>query len=245
MVAIVGWIGAMSGLPSLRVEGPGIVRTGDRILARFGDGVHLVADALAVPGTELTYEIDGAAPVHLMRPWPPREFRAGVYVADSSGRGAPGLFLHGNQDPVSWDSTVTRHETGAMRWALHDKPTTGTYVIDVHPDHEPTLWGTLRSREPITVVPAAPTTAVPPRTVIVESASRKRIVDDLVEVSVSWTEATGPALARASRIAGGGEGAVPVVTWGEWEAWGRTHDPAGWQAWSALEVASRVQDMPA
>lgn len=243
MVAIVGWIGAVSGLPSLRVEGPGTVHVGDRILGRFGDGVHLVADALATPGTELTYEIEGAS-TRLTRPSPP-ELQAGVYIADGSGRGAPGLFLHGNQDPVSWDSTVTRHETGAVRWALHDKPATGTYVVDVHPDHEVALWGTLRSREPVTVVPAAPTAAVPPRTITVDSASRKRIADNLVEVSVSWTEATGPALARASRVTGGGEGAVPVVTWGEWEAWGRTHDPAGWQAWSALEVASRVQDMPA
>ena len=74
--------------------------------------------------------------------------------------------------------------------------------------------------------------------VIVTGVSRKRLIDDLIELTVKWT-------AHEPRIGDSPMGAVPVTTWGEWQDYGEAHpDTPGWQAWSALEVARRVQGMP-
>jgi len=74
--------------------------------------------------------------------------------------------------------------------------------------------------------------------VIVTGVSRKRLYDDLIEVTVKWT-------AHEPREGDSPMGAVPVTTWGEWADYGEAHpDTPGWQAWSALEVAKRVQGMP-
>ena len=54
-MALKGWIGAASGLPSLLVDGPAKVTADDRLLAVVGQGQHLIADALAAPGVEVTY----------------------------------------------------------------------------------------------------------------------------------------------------------------------------------------------
>ena len=53
-MALKGWIGAASGLPSLLVDGPAKVTADDRLLAVVGQGQHLVADGLAAPGVEVT-----------------------------------------------------------------------------------------------------------------------------------------------------------------------------------------------
>mgnify|MGYP007018407889 CR=1 FL=1 len=86
-MAIKAWIGEVSGLPSLLVDGPGRVMAGDRLLAVVGQGQRLVADALAAPGVPITYRI-GAESAELTRPvgdW------YGVHVASRDGRSIPGL----------------------------------------------------------------------------------------------------------------------------------------------------------
>lgn len=232
-MALKGWIGTTSELPSLLVDGPATVTAGDRVLARLGEGQHLVADALAAPGAETTYRA-GEDEVTLTRPvgdW------YGVYVAGRDGRSTPGLIYVSNEDPVEWSSKASR-VGGVTRWALRDEPETGSGVIACHPDYEPYLWWVLQSHHPIMLIPSAPTAGVPPRTVIVTGVSRKRLIDDLIELTVKWT-------AHEPREDGAPQGAVPVTTWGEWQDYGESHpDEDGWQAWSALEVAQRVQGMP-
>lgn len=232
-MALKGWIGTTSGLPSLLVDGPATVTAGDRVLARLGEGQHLVADALAAPGVETTYRA-GEDEVTLTRrvgDW------YGVYVTGKDGRSFPGLIYVSNEDPMEWSSKASR-VGGVTRWALRDEPESGTGVIACPTEYEPFLWWVLQSHAPIMLIPSAPTAGVPPRTVIVNSVSRKRLYDDLIELTVKWT-------AHEPREDGAPRGAVPVTTWGEWQDYGEAHpDEDGWQAWSALEVAQRVQGMP-
>lgn len=232
-MALKGWIGAASGLPSLLVDGPATVTAGDRVLARLGEGHHLVADGLAMPGVEVTYRA-GEDEVTLTRPagdW------YGVHVAGRDGRSAPGLIYVSNEDPLEWSSKASR-VGGVTRWALRDEPETGSGVIACHPDAEAYVWWVLQGHHPIMLIPAAPTAGVPPRMVIVTGVSRKRLIDDLIELTVKWT-------AHEPRTGDSPMGAVPVTTWGEWADYGEAHpETPGWQAWSALEVARRVQGMP-
>lgn len=227
-MAITGWIGTASGLPSLLVDGPCAVTADDRVLARVGAGRHLLADALAAPGVPVVYGAGGDT-VSLTRPvgkW------YGVYVAGRDGRSVPGLAYEGNGDPLEWKpGAVTA--AGVTRWAIRDEPVTGTGVLVADAVHEPALWVVLRQHHPIMLIPSAPTAGVPPRVVIVTAVSRKRLGDELVEVTIGWSEHTETV------------GAVPVTTWGEWAAWGEAHPgEAGWRAWSAIDVARRVQGMP-
>ena len=240
-MGLVGWVGTESGLPSLLADGPGNLMAGQRLLARLGDGRHMVADALAAPGERITYRL-GSASVELERPISPEW--ASVHVADGSGRTPEGMFMDGNQDPISWETTMTRHETGAVRWSLHDKPTTGTYMLTVPIASEADLWRTLRAREPITVTPLAPTDGVPPRIVLVDGVSRKRLSDNLLEVTVTWTEATGAARVSASRVPGGRDGAVPAVIWGEWARANARAGTPGWRRGTQESIARQIQGMP-
>ena len=232
-MAIKSWIGKASGLPSLLVDGPAKITADDRVLAVVGPGQHLIADALAVPGVPTVYEGSTGRAI-LTRPvgdW------YGVLVAGRDGRSAPGLAYEHNGDPLDWDSTAARIG-GVTRWAIRDEPVTGTGVVTCHPDYEPYLWWVLQSQHPIMLIPTMPVPGVPPRTVIVNGVSRKRVTGELIEVTIKWTE-------HVPRSENEPQGAVPVTTWGEWQDYGEAHpDEPGWQAWSALEVAQRVQGMP-
>lgn len=232
-MAIKAWIGEVSGLPSLLVDGPGRLMAGDRLLTVLGEGQHLVADALAAPGVPITYQV-GAESAELTRPvgdW------YGVHVASRDGRSIPGLIYVHNSDPLDWSARVAR-VGGVTRWALRDEPVTGEGVIVCSPSYEAYMWWLLQSHNPITLVPTAPTDGVPPRTVVVNSVARKRLWDQDLQFTVKWTEFE----PQDNRT---GLGAVPVTTWGEWSDYGESHpDEPGWQAWSALEVARRVQGMP-
>ena len=232
-MAIKSWIGKASGLPSLLVDGPAKITADDRVLAVVGPGQHLIADALAVPGVPTVYEGSTGRAI-LTRPvgdW------YGVLVAGADGRSAPGLAYEHNGDPLDWDSTAARIG-GVTRWAIRDVPVTGTGVVTCHPDYEPYLWWVLQSHHPIMLIPTMPVPGVPPRTVIVNGVARKRVTGELIEVTIKWTE-------HVPRSENAPQGAVPVTTWGEWQDYGEAHpDEPGWQAWSALEVAQRVQGMP-
>lgn len=232
-MALEAWIGTASGLPSLLVDGPCTVTADDRVLARVGAGQHLIADALAAPGVPVVYGA-GSDTTSLTRPvgdW------YGVLVAGRDGRSAPGLIYVSNEDPVDWDASAER-VAGVTRWGLRDKPATGAGVIACEPAQERALWATLRAHHPIMLIPAAPTDGVPPRTVVVTGISRKRLHDEVIEITVKWVE-------HNDGGADVGAGAVPVTTWGEWAAWGAAHPAeAGWRPWSAIEVARRVQGMP-
>ena len=160
-----------------------------------------------------------------------------MLVAGADGRSAPGLAYEHNGDPLDWDSTASR-VAGVTRWAIRDEPMTGTGVVTCTPATEPFLWWVLQSHAPIMLIPTMPVPGVPPRTVIVNSVTRKRVTGELIEVTIKWIE-------HEPRAENTPQGAVPVTTWGEWQDYGEAHpDTPGWQAWSALEVAKRVQGMP-
>lgn len=226
---MIGWIGAESGLPSLYVDGPATVRAGARVLARLGAGKHFLADGLAQPGESITYTA-GPLSVPLSRPVGER---CGVLVCDRTGRSIKGLIYQSNSDPLDWDSTLAR--TGrAARWALRENPFKGKGSIVCETSSEMALWDTVRAHSPIMLIPTQPTPGVPPRTVLVESAARKRLSDDLIEVEIGWVEYQGAAFM----------GAVPVVTWGEATAYFARQGTPGWRAGTAVTLAKAIQGAP-
>nr|DAV57411.1 MAG TPA: hypothetical protein [Caudoviricetes sp.] len=240
-MALTGWVGRVSRLPSLFLSTTALttlVLADDRLLAVVGPGQHLIADALAEPGVPVTYRA-GQETVTLVRPegdwW-------GVHVCDASGRSVPWLAYESNDDPVSWASTVKMFNARVARWAIEDDPVTGEGQIALDdPAREADVWATLRSHSPILLVPAAQTPGVPPRCVIVNTVKRTRVTDGLILFKVAWTQALPETTGRGLSAA---MGAVPVTTWGEWQAYADAHGEGGWQNYSAHKVAQLVQGMP-
>lgn len=224
-----GWVGAVSGLASLLVDGPVTVQAGGRVLAHLPAGQHLVADALGEPGVPTVYAA-GSESVTLTRAV--GDWWGGV-VTTMDGRAVPGVGWEDTSDKVAWKSGVATFNPRVRRWPVEEPARTGDATFTVDPGHESVLWDVLRAHSVLVVAPAAPTVGVGLRCVTVESVTRERLSDDLVQVDVSWVE--------VEPVSGG----CPVVTWGEWAAYGVAHpEVSGWRAWSALEVARRVSGMP-
>ncbi|RTE50386.1 hypothetical protein [Actinobaculum sp. 352] len=203
-MAVKAWIAAHTGLPAFYSPAPARIVAGDRIIA---DGTRpvCVSDGLARLGVATTYLVDGV-PVVLTRPAGPRE---GAIVADRYGRTVPGLVAVANDDPVSWDPGVSR--TGHItRWPMVRPLATGTSLVLLEdPTLEASLWDILRQRAPLVIGPARETPGVPLRLVTLDAVSRQRIgMRGELEFQLGWTECP----------ASQGTGAVPVVTWGEYEA---------------------------
>ncbi|WP_257490946.1 hypothetical protein [Actinomyces bowdenii] len=199
-------------------------------MARVGAGVHFVADGLAQPGTSAAYRTNGGATARVTRP---EGDSGGVLVCDSTGRSIKGLIYQANGDPLDWDSTLSRHGRAA-RWSLRENPFKGKGSIVCEAGSETALWETVRAHSPIMLVPTQVTPGVPPRTVLVESASRKRLNDDLIEIEISWVEYQGVMFT----------GAVPAVTWGEVAAYSEGRGTPGWRAGSMEALAKAIQGMP-
>lgn len=222
---VTAWVAAHTGLPAFYSSAPVRITAGDRIIA---DGTRpvCVSDGLATPGVETVYMVGGER-VALTRPAGPRE---GAIVADRQGRTVPGLVAVNNEDPVSWDPGISRVGHIA-RWPMVRPLATGTSVILLEdPTLEARLWDILRQHAPLVIGPARQTPGVPLRLVTLDSVSRQRIgMRGELEFSLSWTEC--PA-SQAS-------GAVPVVTWGEYEAAYGT-----WTTGTYVDVLHDLAGMP-
>lgn len=204
-MTVTAWVAAHTGLPSIYSDTAVRVSCGDRVLAD-GSGPVLLSDALAAPGVPTTYTV-GSETVTLTRAsgaaW-------GGLVTDAKGRGVPCLIMSNNEDPSDWKSTVSRFSSRSRRWSLEDNPVTGAaLMVLTDPTLESVVWDVVRRRSVLVIGPAAQTVGVPMRCVTVDSVGRKRIgADGTLSFEIHWTEALGVS------------GAAPVVTWGEWRAWG-------------------------
>ena len=227
-----GWVGAVSGLASLLVDGPVTVQAGGRVLAHLPAGQHLVADALGEPGVPTVYTA-GSESVTLTR----HELGPGLGIlAGTDGRPLPSVRMLDVKDSTGWEPDVHVFNARVRRWGTDNPPVSGTTnVIQLDASLVGRTRELLSSPGLVTLGTGRRFPGVTPmRTVVVTRASSDRFdPSGATMFTISWVE--------ADPVSGG----CPVVTWGEWAAWGAAHpEVSGWRAWSALEVARRVSGMP-
>lgn len=260
-MALTGWIASHTGLPSLMATGKEPIYAGDRLLAVPGlvraprpaqwwkhikaeekgplltePRATLVSDAMAVPGSTLTYT-QGDSSVTLTRPeveW----WRAMISGLD--GRTIPDIVWTHDGDKRDWSSSINRFSPRIARWSLEEPARTGTGLLTLlDPDRGEDLWDLLRRSEPLIITPGRHADSLPPRFVTVDKLTSKRISGDgILEYSVTWTEVPedSPMLCGAQS----GWGAAPVVTWGEWAA----HDGGAWKSRTPIELCRLIAGMP-
>mgnify|MGYP007112205176 CR=1 FL=1 len=235
-MTMIGWVAAHTGMPSLRVTGPATVRTWDRILTVVpAGGDVLMSDALAEPGVPTEYA-DGSTTVTLTRRADGARY---ALLTDLTGRGVGGLWYRDLGDPESWKSDAYRYPDGGVRYA--ETPTmregSGRFIL-WDPTREAAMWDLVRARTPLVVSAAAQVPGASRlRVVTVDQVSRQRLTPQGAQTwDVQWIEYP------ADQVTG----AAPVVTWGEWQAYGDAHPSTpGWQHVSALDLAQVIGGMPA
>lgn len=223
---ITAWVAAHTGLPSLRVSGPGVVRAGDRVVATLGAGTHLLSDPLAPIGVPVAYTLDADTATLTRAPLPGRWGS----VTDSRGRGVASASWQDDGDPEAWDPDATRYPSGAVRWPLVDRPVSGSARLRVYdPADRPALLAVLRRRSPLILCTRGPVAGVDPvRHVLVTGQSDSRLTPaGMRDVTVRFESLPVPAAGLPA----------PVVTWGEAAA-------LGWQHLSAIGYARAIAGMP-
>ena len=255
------WVASHTGLPCFYVTGNGELRAdiarsgivvGSRLVVRVA-GEALVSDPGAPAGLPVKYRF-GTESVVLTR-------AAGVgglemphqWITSIDGDTVADVRLTGSDERetdtggVVYTSALGRH---IPRFPLGQEPASGTLEFLT------SGAGTERIREfqrygtPLWVVHNAVACQIPDcdleasRLVVFRQVRERRTgrVDKAERAwSVSYTRVPDSV---AAPVGAERESAGPVVTWGQWESWGEAHAPAGWQNWSAVEVARRVAGMP-
>ena len=239
LASLLGWVTTHTRLPAFYAVGSGDL-TADhpllgsarpRLIARVSGSV-LVADPGAPMGVEVTYRFAGKT-VKLTRPGvatgsqDSQEYHQLVTTADGETVANVGI-LWG--DPREYDTGAVVH-TSALgvhipRFRLGTPPGTGTLQVVSRGEGTETLRGLVLARQPLWVL-HNPDACVPKGcdvegsrlivpTTMRESLSERRDVYTRVW-EISYTRVP-DALGRAGvsvKPSGG-----PVVTWGQWQAWG-------------------------
>lgn len=257
---LTGWIAKHTGLPSLMATGKEPIYVGDRLLTVPGlvraprsaqwwkrtqaetkgplltqPRTTLVSDAFAVPGSTYTYT-QGASSVTLTRP--EGEWWQAV-ISRMDGRVMPNVAWDDDGDKRDWASNVHSFNDRTWRWPLIESARSGSGTLTLLDGEQlENFWDMLRSPEPFIVLPGQHTVSLPPRFVIIDKVTSKRLYADMAEFSVTWTEVpdSSPVLVGTTS----GYGAAPVVTWGEW----RDHDGGKWKARTAVELCKQIAGMP-
>lgn len=257
-MAFIGWVATHTGLPSLYATGTGrltaVTGVGRERLITNVSGAALVSDAGAAPGVETRYSFGGAT-LSLQRvgdadgslPDPTD------WITTADGTVVANIQVLGDDERAhETDAEVFTSALGRQipRYRLGQSPATGTVEVATVGEGTLLLRELVAARQPLWLLHNAVACQlrgcdvegarliVPQRLVEVRSARRDvaqrnweifytRVPDDLVGARVERTDG------------------VPVVTWGQWEAWGETNRPSGWQNWSEVQVAQRVAGMPA
>ena len=253
------WVTRHTALPAFYVTGTGRLTADSPVLGEAAprlitrvNGEALIADPGAAMGVPTTYRF-GSETVTLTRRGTADPTFGHQFITDTTGQTIANIVLVGDDTP-EYDTTgeVFTSALGRQipRYSLATPPQSGTLECLT------TLAGTLMLRDftvvrsPLWVVHDAagcelpgcdiegsrlvvPTRMRESRTARRDVAQRAWSVDYL---RVPDELATG----GVERATGG-----PVVTWGQWANWGKSNGPAGWQAWSALQVATRIAGMPA
>ena len=236
MPIVKAWVATQSGLPSFHLTGPGTLSQGDRKIASLVSGqTLLLSDAFASADTPLVYKY-GSASRTLKRVPPKVVYDDGMgFVTDLQGRSVADIYMIDNGLPVKWSSGASIFASGAVRFPLLEPQETGTSEFLVEPESVEAFWLKVKKKEPVIIGSYVGLPNVPVRVVVLGSVSRERIGSDGSHIfKLSWVDAS----RRLSAKPAG------VVTWEEWQLWGETNSPSGWQNWSEIEVAQRVAGMP-
>ena len=240
----------MTGTGRLTADSPLLGEAAPRLITRV-NGEALIADPGAAVGRPTTYRF-GSETVTLTRQGSAALERH-QFLTDTTGQVVANVLLVGG-DTREYDTTgeVFTSALGRQipRYSLATPPQSGTLECLTTLSGTRTLREFTRARAPLWVVHNASACEIPgcdiegsrlivptrmreSRTTRRDVAQRAWSVDYL---RVPDELATG----GVERATGG-----PVVTWGQWANWGTSNGPAGWQAWSALQVATRIAGMPA
>lgn len=241
------WVAKHTGLPSMRPDTPDVtittadgrdVNRGLRESATIRDWVTAVSDPLAPVGVPVTYRASDGAQATLTRT-APAGCEKGL-ITGLDGRPIPGLRVHDTEDPRRWTSAASIYDTGAVRWPLRQPYATGSGTMSMwDPTGRDLVEALIRSAQPLLLVDTTGEPGVDPvRMIIIDDERRERHGrPGMLTWDITWTEVPPEDWGRWS-------GGCPVVTWGEWQHYGATTGPAGWQAWSADVVRQRIAGMP-
>lgn len=263
-MSLTGWVATHTGLPSFYAVGNGRLTAdverfgmvvGQRLVKRVV-GEALVSDAGAGAGVPVTYRFAGRSVV-LKRRGRPSASGASEdtqWVSTADGETIANVDLLGDDSrDHNTDATVFVGSTGAQipRYPLQTPPETGTLTFSSFGGGTETLRAMVAEKAPLWVVHNEAVCRIPDcdiegaRLLVPHSMQENRSprMDRATRMwSVSYTrvpDSLGNLAGDTER-----ESAAHVVTWGHWENWGKKNTPAGWQDWSALQVAQRVAGMP-
>lgn len=258
-MSLTGWVASHTGLPSFYAVGSGDLLAEHealgwarpRLVARVS-GEALVSDPGAGEGTPTEYKF-GSDSVTLTRRGVSASSDVGhQWVTSTDGQLLAGVKLVGD-DPREYDTGATIF-TSALgrqipRFPLGQKPSTGTLTVLSTLAATEVLREMTVLRSPLWVVHNASACEIPGCDIegarlIVPQRMREARTGRVDRATREWAidySRVPDALAGSDTVPPSG---VPVVTWGDWEAWSKVNSPKGWQSWSALNLATRVAGMP-
>lgn len=246
-----GWIASHTGMASFYATGTGRLMASteffgdtDARLVADVDGEVLVSDAGGPVGQAVTYTL-GDDSVTLTRQQPPGRVSRADWVTDMDGNlVGEGNLLWSDDRDYNTGATVFTSARGAQipRFPLGQEPPQGTIEIVTEGAGTLRLRDLAASHTPLWVIRnmaagGRPAYDVEGSRLIVPSRLREVMSENRLATQRKWQ-------VQYSRLPGERPSGSPVVTWGQWEDWGKTNSPAGWRDWSALEVAKRVAGMP-
>lgn len=239
------WVSTNLGLPSIYSDAPVRVTCGDRVLAD-GSAPVLLSDALAEPGVATTYTV-GSETVTLTR----RD--DGHMLTDARGRGRVSLAWLGD-DEDEWDPRIAMFDPSGVRspvsrWSLRPSTPTGTLQARTLAGQTQAMRDLVGAdhRGPVIAIHSTrecqvPDCDIPPVRLVVVGASQSQRSARVDVAARSWSLPYRAVDPRETKMSG----TAPVVTWGEWDAYGKAHPSTpGWQHYSALDLAQVIAGMPA
>ena len=257
-MSLKGWVASHTGLPSFHAVGTGDLLAEHealgwvrpRLVARVS-GEALVSDPGAGEGTPTEYRFASDSVV-LTRRGIAGSDGGHQWVTSADGQLLAGVKLVGD-DPREYDTGATIF-TSALgrqipRFSLGQKPPTGTLTVLSTLAATEVLREMTVLRSPLWVLHNASACEIPGCDIegarlIVPQRMRESRTGRVDRATREWSidySRVPDALAGSDVAPPSG---VPVVTWGDWEAWAKTGSPKGWQNWSALQVAEKVAGMP-
>lgn len=232
------WVSKLTGLPSFEVRAPGVLKCGDRIVARLlGDGVVLLSDAFAECGVVGKYSYSGAESGVARLSRVSLAGRDGAVVTGLDGRGVAVDLYEDTGDKRSWDSGADEYANGVVRFKLGKRGGESRFWLDDSSRIE-RLRCVLEGSGLVLIVLGSPAAGVDGvRCVLVRNVDYLRSsTAGEQRVDVKWLEKPVSDYSHA----GVGVAPAPVVTWGDCEGAGMT-----WGPWSERGAAVRLTGGPA
>lgn len=254
-MALIGWVAIHTGLPSLYATGTGRLTAdsmpSNRLIATVNGGT-LVSDPGAPAGEPTIYRMGDESVVLTRAGQSVGGSPITYWLTTSDGQAVADVQVVGDDERVyEMDAEVFTSALGRHipRYRLGQSPPTGTLEVLTQGAATPLLRDLVRARSPLWIVHSHAACQIPGCDIegarlIVPSRMReardaRRDVAQR-EWRIEYSRIPDSLASDGVQVASG----VPVVTWGQWETWGKTNSPKGWQHWSAIQVCQRIAGMP-